>query len=121
MRHSFFLLKYWPKNDELVNLDPVIYCFDDEFDEERAKADLKVSEKEGYISCLMGIDGFDTFEECLQSVDDSDSFSSKVWNEKNTNVLMYKGKSYYFPRMILCAVPESNRFSFLFNLRRLGE
>lgn len=35
MNHNLWLLKHWPKEDQ-PNLDPVIYCLEEEFNEEQA-------------------------------------------------------------------------------------
>lgn len=120
MNHNLWLLKHWPKEDQ-PNLDPVIYCLEEEFNEEQALKDLKASEKPGYLAVLMKADSFDTFQECLEAVNGPEPLPAKLQTEDNTNKLMYKGKAYYFPRMALYPIPETNKFSFLFNLKKSGE
>lgn len=120
MNHNLWLLKHWPKEDQ-PNLDPVIYCLEEEFNEEQALKVLKASEKPGYLAVLMKADSFDTFQECLEAVNGPEPLPAKLQTEDNTNKLMYKGKAYYFPRMALYPIPETNKFSFLFNLKKSGE
>ena len=95
---------------------PVIYCLEEEYNEEQALKDLKASEKPGYLAVLMEMDGFDTFQECLDAVNGPEPLPQKLQTEDRTNKLMYKGKTYYFPSMIICRVPESNMFRLLFSL-----
>ena len=120
MNHNLWLLKHWPKEDQ-PNLDPVIYCLEEEFNEEQAKKVLKANEKPDYLAVLVEIVGFDTFQECLEAVNGPEPLPAILQTEDNTNKLMYKGKAYYFPRMTLLPVPTTNKFSFLFNLKKLGE
>lgn len=115
MIHNLYLIKHYPKEDQ-PNLDPVIYCLEEEYNEEQALKDLKASEKPGYLTVLTEMDGFDTFEECLEAVNRPEPLPKKLQTEDRTNKLMYKGKTYYFPGMIICRVPESNMFSLLFSL-----
>lgn len=119
MIHNLYLIKHWPKKDQ-PNLNPVIYCLEEEYNEEQALKDLKASEKPGYLAVLTEMDGFDTFTECLEAVNE-DPLPKKLQTEDQTNKLMYKGKSYYFPNTIICRIPESNTFGLLFNLKKSGE
>ena len=120
MNRNLWLLKHWPKEDQ-PNLDPVIYCLEEEFNEEQAIKVLKANEKPDYLAVLVEIVGFDTFQECLEAVNGPEPLPAKLQTEDNTDKLMYKGKAYYFPRMILFPVPATNKFNFLFKLKKLGE
>ena len=116
MNHNLWLLKHWPKEDQ-PNLDPIIYCLEEEFNEEQALKVLKANEKPDYLAVLVEIVGFDTFQECLEAVNGPEPLPA----EDNTDKLIYKGKAYYFPRMILFPVPTTNKFNFLFKIKKLGE
>lgn len=120
MNHNLWLLKHWPKEDQ-PNLDPIIYCLEEEFNEEQAIKVLKANEKPDYLAVLVEIVGFDTFQECLEAVNGPEPLPAELQTEDNTDKLMYKGKAYYFPRMILFPVPTTNKFNFLFKLKKLGE
>lgn len=120
MRHDIYLIKHWPKEDQ-PNLNPVIYCLEEEYNEEQALKDLKASEKPGYLAVLTEMDGFDTFQECLEAVNGPEPLPKKLQTEDRTNKLMYKGKAYYFPNTIICRIPESNTFGLLFSLETSGE
>lgn len=62
MNHNLWLLKHWPKEDQ-PNLDPIIYCLEEEFNEEQALKVLKANEKPDYLAVLVEVDGFDTFQQ----------------------------------------------------------
>lgn len=84
MNHNLWLLKHWPKEDQ-PNLDPVIYCLEEEFNEEQAIKVLKANEKPDYLAVLVEIVGFDTFQECLEAVNGPNPFQ-KYFKPKTTQI-----------------------------------
>ena len=120
MIHNIWLLQHWPKKDH-PNQDPIIYKLAEEFEEEQAKQDLKKAQKDGYVACLLEIDGFDTPQEVIETIENIDEIDKLPPKPRHTDYaakLTYQGKDYYFPKWIITRIPETNLFNSIFDLSK---
>lgn len=113
MNHEIWLLKHWPKKNH-PNVNPIIYAIDKEYSEKEVINIINTNKKENYITTLAATDGYDTYQECLDMINNDTELKLLI---NQPIKLIYKEKTYYIPYIIPICIPKTKIFNLFFNMK----